>query len=1455
MSLRPSSSRQSSEAGVFFGDVSGKIQLLVADAGSRRAIHSMLDEHFEVIIAEEVVEADCYLVEDRLLATFKEDIVTKVNSARPAFCPLVIIQGMEGNLAPVIEADAEGQDHVLIDDVVRAPVDRSQLIRRVRSLLVRRFQSVELERRVREVEEQARELRRYQEAVESSANGILLLDQSGTIETTNPAFTEMSGYTNDDAVGQSPTFLQPTDAEPVFTQEFWNTLADTRHWDGEILIENKSGQRRVVNFALSPIGDEDNIEGFVMLMNDITERIQREQALADREAELDLLRQILTRYVRHNLRNGLTVIDGYAQLLARAELSETHQQWAETIVDTSRRLDRTSEKALTYSSLIDEDTPFSEYDVAEIVRQEVERLRKHTSGVAFAVDLPESCPIRAKSGIEQAICGLIENAVVHNNATSPAVSIKLEASTGITLIIEDNGAGIPESELAALRSGQETPLSHTQGIGLWLSKWVIEESGGDLRFEATESGTRVTVELPPGDNVVAGDLDIPSIKEREQRWEAVVNRMTDAVLEVDSEWTITFLDTRAEEILGVQAEAILGEYFWEEYGDTQGTRFEASYRKAMENRSTERITDYYEPLDMWLEVVAYPEFHGGISFYFRDVTAQKANEERLKRAQDRIEFALAATDATVWEWDFLTDSVVTIPAVHTGYENPMETMDDFFDGIHPDDRPHVQTALRAAIDAGTAYHTEYRVVSSEGVRWLEDHGEVRYEDGTPTEMIGIARDVTDRRDRERRYEAIFNQTFQFTGFMEPDGTLIEVNETALEFGGISHDEVIGKKIWDAHWFTISDATQAQTKEDVKKAAGGEFVRRELEVKGDGETAVIDFSIRPITDEDGTVRYLLPEGRDITPLKGRERELQERVKELTAIHRTRELFDRSDQQLTDLLREFVRLIPQSFQYPERTEARVTFNGEQLSTDGFEASSHTIDSSVSIREETALIVEVAVTDNHEIEELDPLPAEEQALLDTLVSIVRAELVERHHRERLEHLQDLLVTAEEIGDVGVWELEVETENLLWTEGTRRLHGVGEDYQPTLEKAIEFYHPEDRDMVSETVERALDTGDDFEFIARLRTTNDELRWVRAGGRVLDNGATLRGYVQDITEHRTVEEEVEASEERLRVALDAGDLGMWELDLQSEESPVRSFRHDEIFGYEEPVDEWSFERFLGHVHPDDREMVQSSFENAFEDGQWTFTCRIERVDGVERWITAHGLFFFDDADEPSHAIGIVEDVTEEKETEHELREKTERLEEFVRMVSHDIKNPLSVASGRLELYQERGDDDDLLAVAQALTRIEEVTTDLTALARFGDSELDSEPVSLEKTARAAWKMIDTRDAHLEVEECGIVADRSQLQGIFENLFKNAVGHGGSDVTVRVGGLTDGFYVEDTGTGIPADIRDKVFESGFTTGFSGSGIGLSIVSRIVAAHGWSIELTESAEGGARFEITSVETAE
>jgi PAS domain S-box-containing protein len=221
----------------------------------------------------------------------------------------------------------------------------------------------------------------------------------------------------------------------------------------------------------------------------------------------------------------------------------------------------------------------------------------------------------------------------------------------------------------------------------------------------------------------------------------------------------------------------------------------------------------------------------------------------------------------------------------------------------------------------------------------------------------------------------------------------------------------------------------------------------------------------------------------------------------------------------------------------------------------------------------------------------------------------------------------------------------------------------------------------------------------------------------------------------------------------------------------------------------------------------------------------------------------------------IYRDISERKERERELRHQNERLDEFASLVSHDLRNPLNVAQGRLDLARAEADSDHLETVADAHDRMETLIEDLLELARQGGRIESLEPVALDDVTRGCWVNVATADATLEVAtDATIRADRSRLQNLLENLFRNAVEHGGTDVTVTVSGLPDGFAVADDGVGVPADRREEVFETGVSTADGGTGFGLSIVQQIAEAHGWAVTVTESDGGGARFEVTGVETA-
>ncbi|GCF14417.1 hypothetical protein Harman_23520 [Haloarcula mannanilytica] len=295
---------------------------------------------------------------------------------------------------------------------------------------------------------------------------------------------------------------------------------------------------------------------------------------------------------------------------------------------------------------------------------------------------------------------------------------------------------------------------------------------------------------------------------------------------------------------------------------------------------------------------------------------------------------------------------------------------------------------------------------------------------------------------------------------------------------------------------------------------------------------------------------------------------------------------------------------------------------------------------------------------------------------------------------------------------------------------------------------------------------------------------------------------------------------------------------------------HADNYGYEHP------DAFVGNswrMCYDDSECERFETEvmpTLKAEGQWRGEAIGTRKDGTT-FPQELSLSMTDDG----RVICIVRDITERKEREQQLARQNERLEEFTSVVSHDLRGPLSVANGRLELAREDCDSPHLAQAGESVERAIDLVEDLRGLAKEGASVGAVESVELADVVEEAWETIETNEATLTIEtNQKLPADRSRLRQLFENLFRNAVEHGGEGVSVRVGWHESGFYVADDGPGIPPADREQVFETGYSTAESGTGYGLNIVSEIVAAHDWEITVTESDAGGARFEITGIQFA-
>lgn len=228
------------------------------------------------------------------------------------------------------------------------------------------------------------------------------------------------------------------------------------------------------------------------------------------------------------------------------------------------------------------------------------------------------------------------------------------------------------------------------------------------------------------------------------------------------------------------------------------------------------------------------------------------------------------------------------------------------------------------------------------------------------------------------------------------------------------------------------------------------------------------------------------------------------------------------------------------------------------------------------------------------------------------------------------------------------------------------------------------------------------------------------------------------------------------------------------------------------------------------------------------------------------------------------------------VERQNDRLNEFANVLSHDLRSPLTVAEGRLELVQEEYDSEDIATALDAIDRMNTLVDDLLRLAKEPDPDVELRSVSLASVARDCWGTVSVPEATLSIEsDQTINAEPSRFRQLLENLFRNSVEHSSTGsrgpsgdaiehardyqddadetahdgLVVRVGGLPDGgFFIEDTGPGIDPDERADVVEMGYSTNPDNTGFGLAIVKDIATEHGWEMRITESEEGGARFEF-------
>ena len=1151
-----------------------------------------------------------------------------------------------------------------------------------------------------------------------------------------------------------------------------------------------------------------------------------------------------------------------------------------------------------------------------------------------------------------------------------------------------------------------------------------------------------------------------------RRFRRTLERATDAIYAVDSDWRIEYINEKMAERVDRDPDELVGETIWDEFPSIVGTELEDRYRRAMETGEPASFEQHLDdPFDYWVEVRAFPD-GDGLTVFSRDITAEREREQELERSDAILE--------NVHDAVFVLDGQGTVEFANAAAKR-----------VLAGDRSARLAGRRLEAVVGD------RVSESDATRFsraVESSLDEPQADGGVTESADsdVQLDV-----------ATGNGERTFDVRVTPFGS--RSDERAL---------VVARDVTD----------QDETKRQLKRER--DALRELQSVMSDGEVSA-----------ESRIRDLLKVGCQTLGLEiGIASRIEDDSYTVETVHAPAadiEAGDRFDLESTycaevvgtDAVCSFADAVSDGKEaHPAYRELELeSYIGVPLVVDGSRYGT------VNFSSPTTRVA--------------PFGELERTFVELLAELVSTEISRGRDRAALERQEFLFDRVQDIANVGIWEYVPSSGDITWSDGVRRIHGVDDDYEPSLDDALEFYHPDDRETITAAVERAIEAGESYDLDLRIVRADGAVRDVRAWGQYVGDvrrgHEALRGVFQDVTEREAKQREYRALAEEYEALLETSGDAIFLLDvdtaggdpsfefarlspgyerqtgLTTEE--VRGKTPREVFGEEqgaeldanyarcveerEPIsyreelditddarfwettlapvvvddetvrvvgiarnvteqvererelettnqrleslidatpltvmeidtegavtrwnDEaetmfgWSRDEVIGEFNPMVPDEQQPEFESHMEralrgerirakeirretkggdeldlllsvapitdaDGEtesilavlediteqkrletrlrslqetarelsaaessdeigdiaveaaaeviglditgiWEYDERADALVPITETPEARDLFDVAPRLTPGDGLAwdafeagetrVYDDVTSEDRLynpdtavrseilvplgdqglivtgststrafseadvdlfrilgatveaalarasrEAELHRQNERLDQFASVVAHDLRNPLSVAKGFLEIAKETGDPDHFERVESAHDRSERLIEDLLTLASGESTVENAEAIDLGSVTTEAWGYVDTNEATVAIADDlpTVTGDPGRLTQLFENLFRNAIEHGGDDVTVTVGRLDgDGFYVADTGDGIPEEIRDEVFDHGVTSSEGGTGFGLSIVADIAKAHGWAVSVTDGADGGARFEF-------
>jgi PAS domain S-box-containing protein len=523
-------------------------------------------------------------------------------------------------------------------------------------------------------------------------------------------------------------------------------------------------------------------------------------------------------------------------------------------------------------------------------------------------------------------------------------------------------------------------------------------------------------------------------------------------------------------------------------------------------------------------------------------------------------------------------------------------------------------------------------------------------------LICTNRDISERKQREReleRYEALVESMEEAAFVVDSAGQLEYANEASLSHAATTFDEIDSKSVVAlARELAADDAEIGPFERGLEAALRGESVPERYELRTDSpdDAQVMEYTFSPFSSAgDPKVAVV---ARDVTERRVRERELERQRSRLRA------LFDDSP--------DSIIVHDADGRVLDANETQVELLGYDrerllsMNVAAFEVG-HSRSELQAVWDDMAVGDTLKIEGNHRRSNGSIYPVEmwvartEVAHEQRFVAVSR-DISERKDREsELERNREFLERAQESASVGGWEIDFAADDLRWSDEVYRIHDLPLDADVSVADGLDYYHPDDRQTITDAFERLRTDGESYDLELRIVTADDTLRWVRtiADPRFDENGETIGaiGVFQDITERKERERDLQELTERLDLAVKGAGLAVWDWDMRTDDVTFND-QWASMLGLSPGDVEPTLESWEERVHPDDMDRVESALEAHMSGEAPLYDCehRMLTASGDWKWIRDVGEVVERDASgEPARAVGIHIDISEQKATEQSL--------------------------------------------------------------------------------------------------------------------------------------------------------------------------------------------------------------